>query len=89
MEIAMQRLLLTLGLSVALSAAFAATHAPVQSFNSEDAAQVHCPLDKVVWLEPKAHLYYYRSSKHYANSGTGGFVCRGDAIKAGNKAAPK
>jgi hypothetical protein len=43
----------------------------------------------VVWLEPKAHLYYYRSSKHYANSGTGGFVCRGDAIKAGAKAGPK
>ena len=84
----MRRLLLALSIA-ATGAAFAATPTPVQSFNSEDAAQVHCPLDKVVWLEPKAHLYYYRSSKHYANSGTGGFVCRGDAIKAGAKAGPK
>ncbi|HEY1772525.1 MAG TPA: hypothetical protein VGH91_04965 [Gammaproteobacteria bacterium] len=82
----MHRSIATLLLFLATSAAFAAAPAPVQTFNSEDAAQVHCPLDKVVWLEPKAHLYYYRSSKHYANSGTGGFVCRAEAIKAGAKA---
>jgi hypothetical protein len=75
-------------LSLTMGAAFAAAPTP-QLFNSEDAAQTHCPLDKVVWLEPHQHLFYYRSSKHYANSGAGGFVCRGDAIKAGAKAAPK
>ncbi len=82
----MRALLFALSIAAVTGTAFAATPAAVQSFNSEDAAQVHCPLDKVVWLEPKAHLYYYRSSKHYANSGTGGFVCRGEAIKAGAKA---
>lgn len=85
----MRTLFLVLSMAAAAGTAFAATPTAIQTFNSEDAAQVHCPLDKVVWLEPKAHLYYYRSSKHYANSATGGFVCRGDAIKAGNKAAPK
>jgi hypothetical protein len=79
----------SMGIAAALDTAFAATPASVQSFNSEDAAQVHCPLDKVVWLEPHQHLFYYRSSRHYANSGTGGFVCRGDALKSGAKAGPK
>jgi len=82
----MRTLFLALAVAAAAGPAFAAQPISIQRFNSEDAAQVHCPLDKVVWLEPKAHLYYYRSSKHYANSGTGGFVCRGDAIKAGAKA---
>lgn len=82
----MRTLFLALSMAAAAGTAFAATPARIQTFNSEDAAQVHCPLDKVVWLEPKAHLYYYRSSRHYANSASGGFVCRGDAIKAGAKA---
>ena len=82
----MKTLFLALSIAAAAGTASAATPAPIQLFNSEDAAQVHCPLDKVVWLEPKAHLYYYRSSKHYANSGSGGFVCKGDAIKSGAKA---
>jgi len=73
-------------LSVAALASAADAVAPgIQMFNSEAGAQVHCPLDKVVWLEPRQHLFYYQSSKHYANSGTGGFVCRKDAIEAGNK----
>jgi hypothetical protein len=81
----MRKLFLALSIAAA-GTAFAAAPPPIQTFNSEDAAQVHCPLDKVVWLEPKAHLYYYRGSKHYANSGIGGFVCRGDAIAEGAKA---
>jgi len=85
----MPRFILALSFAAVTGLAFAAAPAPVQTFNSEDAAQVHCPLDKVVWLEPHQHLFYYRGSKHYANSGTGGFVCRGDAIEAGAKPGPK
>ena len=81
----MRRLLPALFLALCLAPAFAAKPG-IQLFNSEDSAQVHCPLDKVVWLEPRLHLYYYRGSKHYANSGQGGFVCRQDAMAAGNKA---
>lgn len=76
---------LAMAIAAVAGSAHAAAPASPQMFNSEDATQVHCPLDKVVWLEPKAHLYYYRSSRHYANSGTGGFVCRAEAIKAGAK----
>jgi hypothetical protein len=82
----MKRLFFALSIAAASGCAFAAAPIHVEMFNSEDAAQVHCPLDKVVWLEPKAHLYYYRSSRHYANSGVGGFACKGDAIAAGAKA---
>lgn len=84
----MKKLLLASALSLTLAPAFAAP-TPIQSFNSEDGAQVHCPLDKVVWLDTKTHLFYYRSSTHYANSGHGGFVCRKDAVAAGNKVGPK
>lgn len=80
----MKKPLLVLALCLALSPAFAkAPQAPM--FNSEDAVQIRCPLDKVVWLEPKAHKYYFRSSKHYANSGTGGFACLQEVKAAGNK----
>ena len=72
-------------LSVAAAGSAFAAEPGIQMFNSEVGAQVHCPMDKVVWLEPKQHLFYYQNSKHYANSGTGGFVCRQDAIAAGAK----
>lgn len=80
----MRTLLTAAALTLTLAPAFAA--APdVRTFTSEEAAQVQCPLDKVVWLEPKTHRYYFRSSKHYANSGTGGFACLEEVKKAGNK----
>ena len=80
----MRTLLITATLALALGSAFAAAPA-VRTFTSEEAAQVQCPLDKVVWLEPKTHRYYFRGSRHYANSGTGGFACLEEVKKAGNK----
>ncbi len=82
----MRKLILALLITAAMGAALAAPAPTVKLFNSEDEAQTQCPLDKVVWLEPHKHLFYYRSSKHYANSGVGGFVCRKDAIASGAKA---
>jgi hypothetical protein len=81
----MRKLILASIVAAAMGSALAAPVPDVKLWNSEDAAQTQCPLDKVVWLEPYKHLYYYRSSKHYANSGVGGFVCRKDAIAAGAK----
>ena len=80
----MRTLLIAAILTLTPVPAFAAAPA-VRTFTSEEAAQVQCPLDKVVWLEPKTHRYYFRSSKHYANSGTGGFACLAEVKAAGNK----
>ena len=84
----MRRLSVAIALSLALGTAFATAPAPVL-YNSDDGAQVHCPLDKVVWLNTKTHLYYKKGSKDYANSPHGGFVCLQDAKKAGNKPGAK
>jgi hypothetical protein len=80
----MRRLFLILGLSAALSPAFATAPAIFLS-NSEDGAQIHCPLDKVVWLNTSAHKYYFRSSKHYAATAKGGFACLQEVKASGTK----
>jgi len=82
----MHKLILALSLAAATGAAFAAAPAPAPTYNSDDGARVHCPLDKVVWLDTRAHLYYFQKSKHYANTSHGGFACLKDVKEAGNKA---
>ena len=84
----MQRSLIALGLFLALSPAFAAgsaTPGKVTTFNDEVTAQTRCPLDKVVWLDTRAHLYYLKGTKHYANTANGGFACLKEVKEAGNK----
>jgi hypothetical protein len=81
----MKTLIPALLLVLAFGAASAAP-APVVQFNDEVTAQTRCPLDKVVWLNTKLHLYYKKGSKQYANSAQGGFVCLKEAKAAGNKA---
>jgi hypothetical protein len=84
----MHRSLVALGLSLALGPAFAAgstTPATVITFNDEVTAQTRCPLDKVVWLETRTHLYYHKHSKMYANTAHGGFACMKEVKEAGNK----
>lgn len=84
----MQRLLLIVGFSLALSPVFAAAPAP-QLFNDEVAAQTRCPLDTVVWLDTRTHLYWPKRSKMYANTANGGFGCLKEVREAGNKPGRK
>lgn len=85
----MQRLLLALGLILSLGSAFAAAPAKVQTFNDETAAQTQCPLDTVVWLDTRTHLYWPKRSKMYANTANGGFACLKEVRDAGNKPGEK
>lgn len=80
----MRQLLSAAILGLVLAPTFAAAPA-VPMFDSEEKVHIRCPLDKVVWLEPKTHLYYFHGSRHYANSGTGGFACLAEVKAAGNK----
>ena len=79
----MRQMTIALFLSLAVAAAFAAPK--VAKYDSEDAAQTHCPYDVVVWLNPRARHWYTRKSRHYANDRYGGFVCKEEAVKAGYK----
>lgn len=83
----MQKLLTALGLALALSPALAGATAPaaVITFNAELTAQTRCPLDTVVWLNTRTHLYYKKHSKMYANTPQGGFACLKEVREAGNK----
>jgi hypothetical protein len=84
----MQRLFVALGLTLALSPALAAnstTPATVVQFNDEVTAQTRCPLDTVVWLDTRTHLYYRKGTKMYANTAHGGFTCLKEVKEAGNK----
>ncbi|HSN18932.1 MAG TPA: hypothetical protein VLV87_12085 [Gammaproteobacteria bacterium] len=80
----MRRTLMVIGLTLALSPAFAAAPAPIL-FNDELTAQTRCPLDTVVWLDTHNHHYYFKRSKMYANTAQGGFGCLKEVKEAGNK----
>jgi hypothetical protein len=81
----MRSLMTALLLSLPLAALSAAPASTVARFTSEDNAHIHCPTDVVVWLNPRAKLWYTHKSKHYANDGYGAFVCREEAKQAGFK----
>lgn len=83
-DIAVKNFLFALAFCLVATATFAKP-APVKTFSSEDAAHINCPLDKVVWLDTRTHVYYFRNSKKYADSANGGFACLQEVKKAGNK----
>ena len=66
-----------------LSLAAMAAAPAVEQYDSEEKAKIRCPLDKIVWINPRKHLWYPRTSKHYANDGVGGFACYADVKAAG------
>lgn len=55
-------------------------------FQSERAAQSHCPTDVVVWLNLPSGVYHYKGERWYANTRSGAFVCEQEAIQAGDRA---
>lgn len=77
----MRTLLIALFMSLLVQAAFAAPAPAVAQFDSEEKAKIRCPMDKVVWVNPRTRLWYPRGSKHYANDRWGGFACLED-VKA-------
>lgn len=81
----MRALSFALLLSLAFGALAAAPAPAVPQYDSEDKAKTHCPLDTIVWINPRTHLWYKHNSKHYANDGFGGFTCLEDVKKAGVK----
>jgi len=55
-------------------------------FDSESAAQAHCPHDIVVWLNTRSGIYHYKGERWYGNTKHGAYVCEKEAIAAGDRA---
>lgn len=71
----------------ALAATPAATPATgqLQLFDSEAAAQKHCPKDEVVWLNTNSGIYHEKGMRWYGNTKHGAYVCRQEANAAGDR----
>src|SRR5271169_1169931 len=55
-------------------------------FDTEDAAQAHCPKDVVVWLNIPSGIYHYKGERWYGRTKHGAYACEKEAIKAGDRA---
>lgn len=56
-----------------------------QLFDSEAAAQRHCPRDVVVWLNIPTGIYHERGMRWYGRTKHGAYVCRKEADAAGER----
>jgi len=76
--------------ALALSCAACGQSAPAVliAFRTEEQAQMHCPKDTVVWVDPQSGMYYFKENSAYGRSGAGRYACRGDADLAGMHEVP-
>lgn len=56
-------------------------------FDSETAAQAHCPRDVVVWLNIPSGIYHYKGERWYGRTKHGAYACEKEAIRAGDRAS--
>ena len=54
-------------------------------FDTEAAAQAHCPRDVVVWLNTNSGIYHEKGMRWYGNTKSGAYVCRREADAAGDR----
>jgi hypothetical protein len=54
-------------------------------FETEIAAQKHCPKDIVVWLNLKTGIYHLKGERWYGNTKYGAYVCKKEADAAGDR----
>ena len=55
------------------------------NFNSERAAQQHCPSDVVVWLNLPSGIYHLKGERWYGATKRGAYVCKKEADQAGDR----
>jgi hypothetical protein len=53
-------------------------------FDTESAAQAHCPSDAVVWLNTKTKVYHDKGQLYYGHTKQGAYVCKKEADAAGD-----
>lgn len=55
------------------------------TFDTENAAQAHCPKDEVVWLNTNSGIYHEKGMRWYGRTRHGAYVCRKEADIAGDR----
>lgn len=61
----------------------------LEKFNTEEAAQKHCPKDTVVWLNIPTSIYHYKGQRWYAKTKNGAYVCEKEAVKEKKRASKR
>ena len=56
-------------------------------FDTENAAQAHCPKGVVVWLNIPSGIYHYKGERWYGRTKHGAYACEKEAIAAGDRAS--
>ncbi|HEX5364581.1 MAG TPA: surface-adhesin E family protein, partial [Gallionella sp.] len=76
-----------LSVVVAMSWLVALPASAAEQFDSEQAAQLHCPSDAVVWLNLRSGAIHAKGQPWYGRTQSGAYVCRKElANKAGAEA---
>ncbi len=70
--------------AVAMPSPVASGNAGLAQFTTESLAQVHCPSDKVVWLNLRNGVYFEKDSLYWGKTKRGAYVCRKEADAAGD-----
>jgi len=52
-------------------------------------SSLHCPGDKVVWVNTHSHVYHFDGDARFGNTRHGKFMCQQDADKAGYREPKK
>jgi hypothetical protein len=55
-------------------------------FQTQDAAQQHCPSDTVVWLNTRSDIYHFQGERYYGNTEREAYVCEAEADASGDRA---
>jgi hypothetical protein len=63
----------------------AAPSSQLTLFETESAAQTHCPKDEVVWLNTASGIYHEKGMRWYGHTKHGAYVCRKEADAAGDR----
>lgn len=58
---------------------------PLDLYDTESAARQHCRGDTVVWLDVPSNRYWLKGEAEYGRTKAGGYTCKKDAIRSGNK----
>jgi len=66
-------------------AAVATASAQMPMFDTEQAAQAHCPSDVVVWLNTRSGIWHEKGMRWYGRTREGAYVCRKEAAAAGDR----
>ena len=71
-------------LLLVLAAAGGAPASRAQTSQHSPPAHLHCPGDKVVWVNTRSGIYHFRGERYFGSTLSGEFMCEGEADREGD-----